>query len=777
MQEQERGTVGASRQLPAWSVFVLALVIALGVGATIGRLVIRATEAAEAKLLVTRVRERAAVLSGLEPVVTSAESFAPSVAQSLRKQMQYIDFLMSETLDDLAALDPKFDRDGPVGKALAAYQDGSMKELELSSEGRYEEARSQNDALTKELEKLENVLAVTADDYREIAERTNRMALVGSLGSMALGAIAIGLLFLRFDRARRLAARQKRRYEIRFSSLVKNSADGILLVDGNGIVVYSSAAAERILGRGSETMVGRPWAEFLGSDHIETVSGMLEGLKAAPGNSHKGELNVGRAGGSGQWLEVEATNLLHDPNVEGIVCNFRDINDRKLLEQELTHQAFHDALTGLANRALCLDRMEHARLRARRHRNLFATLMVDLDDFKKVNDTLGHDCGDQLLRLAGERIRLCLRESDTAARLGGDEFAVLLEEVASVREAETVAERLVQKIAEPFVVGSTQVYVGASIGIAMSDGVEETAEEILGNADLAMYASKNNGKRAYKVFQPSMYQALRARLDLETELRAAIDGDELTLHYQPVVALETGRIVGAEALVRWNHPTRGLVPPLEFIPTAEETRLIIPMGRKVLEEACSRAREWQTGRPGHSGFKISVNVSPQQLEYPEFVDEVAEILTRTGLPPHTLILEITEHVLMSNSEVTSERLRALKDLGVELALDDFGTGYSSLSYLRRFPIDILKIDRAFVEGVAAGTDQGALADAVVRLGDSLGLKTVAEGIESADQSQGLLDLGCRLGQGFYFSKPITEERLTEALAGGRPVAVPTTVTG
>ncbi|GLC24203.1 putative bifunctional diguanylate cyclase/phosphodiesterase [Roseisolibacter agri] len=428
-------------------------------------------------------------------------------------------------------------------------------------------------------------------------------------------------------------------------------------------------------------------------------------------------------------------------------------------EEQLRHQATHDALTGLANRTLFRERV--ARVEADGERGAVAVLYVDLDDFKAVNDGMGHAAGDRLLVLAADRLLSATRGCDTVARLGGDEFAVLLRRVRDEREASVVAERVTRALGAPFAIGGAEVRVGASVGIALGAAVED-ADDLLRFADLAMYAAKNAGKRRFAFFEATMYTAALHRVALESDLREALARDELLLHYQPIVELATGRIVGAEALVRWRHPVRGLIPPMEFIPIAESTGLIVPIGRWVLREACAQAARWRAA--GTTDFRIAVNVSAWQVQSSELVADVREALAHAGLPASALSLEITESTMLTDTEVTLGRLHELKALGVTLGVDDFGTGYSSLSYLQRFPIDQLKIDKSFVDGLGGAAHDPALTRAIVAIGGALRLPMVAEGVERPEQVEGLLALGCELAQGFHFARPMPASELSARLA-------------
>ncbi len=439
-----------------------------------------------------------------------------------------------------------------------------------------------------------------------------------------------------------------------------------------------------------------------------------------------------------------------------------DISELRTLKRELAGRSLRDELTGLGNRTLFEDRLAHALTRGLRSNDALAVLMVDLDDFKTVNDSLGHKTGDALLKAAAERIVQSLRASDTATRFGADQFALLLEDTDEIGTA-VVAERILNRIRRPFTVGERTLYISASIGIA-TNAHARSVDELIRNADTAMYGAKRQGKATYLVFAPEMHRSAVYKLELGGDLQEAVEREEFILHYQPTIDLKTGRLVGAEALIRWIHPDRGMVPPLEFISLAEETGLINPIGRWVLETACRQAKAWQDDFPNATPFTISVNLSPRQLLQPDLVSEVEQILCQTGLDPACLVLEITENALMTDSDVTFGKLRLLKELGVGIALDDFGTGHAWLSYFQKFPIDILKIDKSFVDRASSGQDASNLMNAILTLADMLKLRTVAEGIEVLEQLDFLKSLGCTLGQGYYFARPMEPLKLAQLLS-------------
>ncbi len=464
-----------------------------------------------------------------------------------------------------------------------------------------------------------------------------------------------------------------------------------------------------------------------------------------------GALSLGTRRPGRRYREMEREAVVAFAEHAGLA-----LNDAKAAE-ETAHQAFHDPLTGLANRALFLDRLTQARARAARSGGSVGVVFADLDGFKTVNDSLGHAAGDQLLIIAAQRLVSVVGPTDTVARFGGDEFAILIEDAGDPINAARLARRALEVLEKVIEIHGREIFITASIGVAA--GLEEP-EELLRRADLAMYESKGQGKGRYELFQSHMHEAMAQRLELETDLRGAAERDEFILHYQPIVELGTGSIVGVEALMRWMHPTRGLIGPQEFIPIAEESGQIHALGRWVLREACERMVDWQAE---HGLLHLTVNLSSAQLRQASLVREVAEVLDHTGLDPSRLTLEITETVLMDVSTSNLERLAALKREGIRLAVDDFGTGYSSLQYLRRFPIDWLKMAKFFVDEVERSGSQSRLARAIVNLAHSLEIEVIAEGIESAQQVTVLDDIGCLWGQGFYYSPPLPAAEISEQL--------------
>ncbi len=473
--------------------------------------------------------------------------------------------------------------------------------------------------------------------------------------------------------------------------------------------------------------------------------------------------------GNPRWLEAYVHPVKDESGrVLQVALVVKDVTERKELEEKLTHQAFHDSLTGLPNRTLFLDRLEHALARADRSGGLVAVLFLDLDNFKYVNDSLGHEAGDELLVEVSRRIGTCVRPGDTVARLGGDEFTVLLEDVANVAQALHVAERIADELLTPFTISGQELYVSTSIGVTSRDSVQGRSGYLLRDADLALYEAKRKGKARYVVFDPSMSVRVLERLKLEGDLRQAAERGQLRVCYQPKVSLHTGTIVAMEALLRWEHPERGLLAPGDFLAIAEETGLILPIGDWVLRETCRHGRDWRDQHPDHGDLKICVNVSAKQFAQPDFVHGIEETLRTTGLDPTALSLEVAESVLADEAEPAAAKLSALKRLGVHLVVDDFGAGYSSLSRFGSFPADFLKVDRSLVGRLGREPEDKAIVSAVIDLGHALSWKVVAEGVENATQVEHLRRMGCDLAQGYFFSEPIASEEATALLANGPP---------
>lgn len=440
------------------------------------------------------------------------------------------------------------------------------------------------------------------------------------------------------------------------------------------------------------------------------------------------------------------------------------LSEREMRERQLRHDSLHDALTGLPNRSLFMKRLTDASMRARRDGDgLFAVLFLDLDDFKLVNDSMGHHVGDEVLVIVARRLEECVRGGDIVARLGGDEFAILLERVIDARDTALVAERVQEALREPMTIGGYEWVSTASIGVVLSSSANERPEYLLRSADMAMYRAKHQGRAHFEMFDRAMHAEALTRLQMENDLRHAVERQEFTLHYQPIVALDTGRVHAVEALMRWQHPDRGNIPPNEFIPVAEDTGLIVPMGRWALREACAQVRTLERRNPAAAGLRLSVNLSVREFAQLDLVRTVAAILQETGLPPQQLQLEITESAIIGQQHPALQTIAELRQLGVRIHLDDFGTGYSSLSYLHRLPLDAIKIDRAFTSAMEAEERPRLVIQAILALVGAIGLDVIAEGVASSDQLAMLRRMGCPLGQGYYFSPPLPAGALDELL--------------
>jgi diguanylate cyclase (GGDEF)-like protein/PAS domain S-box-containing protein len=595
-------------------------------------------------------------------------------------------------------------------------------------------------------------------------------ARVGGVASLVLGVLLLALLAWRLHRIQggsalaEQARAVERRGEERLHALVRHSSDVVAVIDPSSRVRWLAESVRGMLGYEPEALVGRRLAELVHPDDGHALAPFLYDAAEQEGEATMLSVRLRGADGAYRHLELVADNRLSDPLIDGILLNMRDVSERLALLEQLRHQAFHDNLTGLPNRALFDDRLRRALVRLRRSGGFAAVMFVDLDDFKTINDGLGHAAGDELLQAIASRLEDTLRAQDTAARLGGDEFAVLLEDLVDESEALAIAERVRRALEPPLSVAGHLVTPSASIGVAYP-GPDDNADELLRNADVAMYAAKERGKAQVACFQDAMRLQAIERLELTVELGAALARDELVLEYQPLVELRGGTVAGCEALIRWEHPTRGRLAPDRFIALAESTGLIVGIGAWVIRTACAQLRRWQDEHPSAEKLKIGVNISARQLADGELPAVVRGALADAGIAPEQLTLEITEGLLVEDGDKIQLQLRELKQIGVRLAVDDFGTGYSALSYLRSFPLDVLKIDRSFVAGIDHDPDRAHLVRDIVEMAHNLGLLVVTEGIEEPGEAALVRDLQSDYAQGYWYSRPVDPATIDQLLSG------------
>jgi diguanylate cyclase (GGDEF)-like protein/PAS domain S-box-containing protein len=577
------------------------------------------------------------------------------------------------------------------------------------------------------------------------------------------GAILFGLVLVRIAGLARDAA--DRRSEARFHALVDHASDAIVVLDGEGRVQYQTPSTERVLGRVAEELEGRYFGDLLEEADRQRLIVML----ANPSATDTFECRIQRDDGDWRDLEVVAADMRATAHIDGVVLTMRDITERTRLDLELRRQALHDSLTSLPNRTLFLDRVGQALQRADRTHDSVAVLVFDLDDFKVVNDSLGHAAGDDLLVAVAARLSAAMHPGDTLARLGADEFALLVENADPEMTLGLAALDIQAAMHAPFLLRD-EVSVSVSIGMAVGSPGTHSPDDVLRHADLAMYVAKRNGKDRFEQYVPAMHLEASRRLEVAAELRDAIEHGELVVHYQPIVEVSTGLVQGVEALVRWQHPQRGLLPPSEFIPIAETTGLIIALGRWVLREACGQTQRWKQDGLADKSFYASVNLSGRHVVDDNVLGDIRTALAVSGLAPEALVVEVTETTLIQDLDRARSALTALKRLGIRIAVDDFGTGYSSLAYLSNFPIDLIKVDKSFIDRVAYNTEGETMVRAVVDLAHTLGLLAIAEGVEQADQAVALEHIGCRFAQGYMFAKPMPANEMA-ALLVGNPISL------
>ena len=677
----------------------------------------------------------------------------------------------AELLKELERSDPDERMLDEIRDTLASLEAAVDEEFRLIGAGRLQEALAvEGQQADPSYEKLEELLEEKDEEYAGAARRTAMIADAGTFAVVLLSALVLATMFRLYERFRRENQEVLERSEERFELAVRGSKDGIWDWNLETNEVYYSPRWKEMLGYEDHELQNRykAWKERIHPDDLERVTRTLEAYLDGRSSHYELEHRLLHKDGRYRWVLTKGASVRDGKGTPYRMSgSHTDITERKKLEEQLQRQATQDPLTKLPNRIVLLDRLGHALERSKRREENIAVLFMDLDNFKIVNDSLGHEVGDALLIAVGERMRSCLRPGDTVARLGGDEFGILLEDISSVEEAQRAAKRIAESLRTPFCLEHREVVVTASIGIASNISFPGHTEDLMRNADVAMYRAKNKGKAHHEVFDPSMYERALERLEIEHDLRRAIEHGELSIRYQPKVELATGEIYGMEALARWEHPENGPIPPQKFIPIAEETGLIIPLGRWILREACRQAREWHELFPEIPPLNVSVNLSAKQVEYPGLVEEVAGALRESGLKPSALELEITESVFMEDTTSATALLRQLQGLGIQLSIDDFGTGYSSLSYLKRFPFDYLKIDRSITDGLERDPRNAAVAEAAITLAHALGEKVVAEGVETEEQLDRLRRMGSDFAQGYYFWKPLSAEAASEVFSKAR----------
>ena len=625
--------------------------------------------------------------------------------------------------------------------------------------------------------------AGAANAFARSGSRAERAVVVSTLVSLAFGELAIAMhwaptlvppplvhavallaaiglvVVIRFmsdgARARERATDELAASERRFRALVQYTTDALIVFDPIEGVDYASPALERIFGRSAQELMS---ADVVHPDDVDRLRELFAGGETLGDEPQWVEVRVRHRDGSWHHLEITVTDRRDDPAIARYVANLRDITERRLFEQQLSYQAFHDALTRLPNRAQFVERLERAIERAEAHEGALAVLFLDVDRFKLVNDSLGHEVGDRLLTEIAGRLRAALRPGDLVARFGGDEFTVLLEDVRSSSDAIAVAERILRSLEAPVLVGGRDLHVSSSIGISVG-GVTESeinGSDLLREADLAMYLAKERGRSRWELYDSHTAPEIVERLEIDNGLRRALANREVAVHFQPEVALDGSGVVAFEALARWPHPTRGFLSPNIFVPIAEESSLVLDLDRYVLRESLRQARLWNTYLTNHP-VRVSVNLSARFLAQSDVVHEVRDLLETEGAQPEWLQVEITERIAIEHGERTDSVLASLRALGIAVAIDDFGTGYSSLSYLRQLPADVLKLDQSFLTDAVRQRAQSAIVQAIITMGHALGVRVTAEGVERADQLDELRDLGCDTAQGFLWSEPVPAE--------------------
>jgi diguanylate cyclase (GGDEF)-like protein/PAS domain S-box-containing protein len=765
-------TVSGVRFLPLWPVFLLGVCVAVVAVYSLLRLQADNDRSHRMETLLAQFEGAVARQNGLSwEAITRRQTSA-----GFNEEMQARRLRASAILTALNEIEGESDWLATVADAYSSYTSSEERALALLRVGLDEPARRvQQEEVAPRFDAVRGLIAdISAASSSDTAEM-RRLTGAGSIATMIAAAFTIGFLLWRYERARgavALSAAEEaslRASEEQFRTAFERSAIGVALIGLDGGFLQVNQALCTLLGYDEAELRRLTIDAITHPEDRSTERHLTAALIADTRATYEIEKRLYNRRGQVRWV-FESVSLVRGPAGAPMhfIVQFQDVTDRKSLEQELVYQAYHDALTGLPNRVMFMDTLRKALDRARDGRAAVGVLFLDLDGFKMVNDSLGHATGDVLLKEVAHRLKGCLRPSDLVTRFGGDEFTVLVEEVADLTEVAAIAGRCLAALHPPFRVKSREMRISASIGISLRQPLVAAVppDELLREADIALYRAKAEGKGRFAVFDPSMSATAVERLELVVDLQQAVARGDLTLHYQPEIDLRSERIVGAEALLRWQHPQRGLIYPNEFIPLAEETGLILSIGEWVLVEACHQAQAWQSLRPDGPPLVISVNLSVRQLVAAGVVELVARVLQETGLAPHSLRIEITESVLMEDADLSAATLHGLRALGVQLAIDDFGTGYSSLSYLRHFPVDAVKIDRSFAAEVTHDDGTAAIVRTVTELAHDLDMEVTAEGIEDADQLALVRFLQCDRAQGYYVAPPLPAGEVAHLLAGG-----------